>query len=338
MKALITGGAGFIGSNLVEYHLMRGDEVLVIDDLTTGLRENLQEFENCAGYRFVQADILEWNGLDEAVAWADRIYHLAAVVGMFRVLAQPVDVTRVNVIGCERVLEAVARTGSHAAVVIASSSCVYGHAATSHMREDVDLTLSPGSGGLTSYSVSKLTNEIQALSYAQKYKIPVFVIRFFNTVGQRQSGVYGFVLPRFIQQALTGVPLTVFGDGQQTRSFCDVRDTIGMVNALVKTPEARGQIVNVGHPREITIRDLADLVRYRTGSDSPVEYVPFAIGYGEEVKQITQRRPNLDRLLKLTGYQHQWSLEDTIDHLIAYYQATLPRDSLTVLNLRDNAA
>jgi len=169
--------------------------------------------------------------------------------------------------------------------------------------------------------LSKLTNEIQALSYAQKYQIPVFVARFFNTVGRRQSGVYGFVLPRFVQQALGGEPITVFGDGTQTRSFCDVRDTIGMLEALTGTPEAQGQVVNVGHHHEITIQALAELVKCRVGSDSPVEHVPFAIGYGEEVKQITQRRPDLRRLVELTGYKHRWTLEDTIDDLIAHYQA-----------------
>ena len=192
------------------------------------------------------------------------------------------------------------------------------------MREDAVLTVCLRTGGLTGYAVSKLTNEIQALSYAQKYGIPVHIIRFFNTVGRRQSGVYGFVLPRFVQQALSGEPLTVFGDGSQTRSFCDVRDTIGMLDALAETPEAQGQVVNVGNPREISIRELADVVKDRVGSDSPVEYVPFDVGYGKEVKQITQRRPDLTRLLGLTGYKHQWTLEETIDDLIAHYQGALP--------------
>ena len=323
MKILITGGAGFIGSNLVEYHLNRGDHVVAVDDLSTGVRENLDAFEDNSRFRFEEADLMTWKNLEPAVAWSDRVYHLAAVVGMFRVLAQPVEVTRVNVMGCERVLEAAAKSGKRPAVVIASSSCVYGHAVTNNMREDADLTLTPGAGGLTSYAVSKLTNEIQALSYAQKYGIPVFIARFFNTVGRRQSGVYGFVLPRFVQQALAGLPLTVFGNGRQTRSFCDVRDTIGMLEALTGTPGAQGQVVNVGHPHEITIQALADLVRCRVGSDSPVEYVPYVVGYGEEVKEITQRRPNLRRLVELTGYKHQWTLEDTIDDLVAYYQSNL---------------
>jgi len=323
MKILITGGAGFIGSSLAEYHLMRGDRVVAMDDLSTGSRENIEAFAHNPRFHFEEADILEWRNLEHSVAWADRVYHLAAVVGMFRVLAEPVAVTRVNVMGCERVLDAVAKSGRHASVVIASSSCVYGHAATTNMREDALLTIPPGTGGLTSYAVSKLTNEIQAFSYAQKYNIPVFIARFFNTVGRRQSGMYGFVLPRFVQQALAGQPITVFGDGSQTRSFCDVRDTIGMLDALTKTPEAQGQVVNVGNSQEITIRALADLVKCRVGSDSPVEYVPFSVGYGAEVKQITQCRPDLRRLKELTGYKHCWTLEDTIDDLIAHYQATL---------------
>ncbi len=324
MNILITGGAGFIGSNLVDYHLKRGDHVMAMDDLSTGHRENLQEFEGDRRFRFEEADILEWKELESAAAWADRIYHLAAVVGMFRVLAEPVEVTRVNVMGCERVLEAVAKSGRRPDVFIASSSSVYGCVATGDMREDAELTVSHVAGGLTGYAVSKLTNEIQALSYAQKYQIPVYIVRFFNTVGRRQSGFYGFVLPRFVQQALAGEPLTVFGDGHQTRSFCDVRDTIGMLEALAESPMARGRVVNVGHPREITIRDLAALVKARVGGDSSIEYVPFRVGYGKEVKQIMQRRPDLKQLLDLTDYRHQWTLEDTIDDLVAYYQSSLP--------------
>jgi UDP-glucose 4-epimerase len=323
MNILITGGAGFIGSNLAEHHLIRGDEVFVVDDLTTGRLENLKGLIDHPRFRFQKADLLEWPQLEEAVRWADRVYHLAAVLGMFRVLAQPEEVIRVNVIGFERVLEAIVRTCSRAALFLSSSSCVYGHASICDMSEQAELTILPGTGGLTGYSVSKLANEIQALSYSRKFGIPVYIARLFNTVGRRQSGVYGFVLPRFVQQALEGSPLTVFGDGSQTRSFCDVRDTIGMLNALADSPAALGQVVNVGNPREIAILALAQLVKLRAESDSPISFVPFSVGYGEEVQQITQRRPCLERMTQLTGYHHRWTLEDTIDDLIAYYRPLL---------------
>jgi UDP-glucose 4-epimerase len=323
MHVVITGGAGFIGSHLAERHLSKGDTVLAIDDLSTGSRASVELFASNRKYQFIQADIMEWSGLEEALASADRVYNMAAVVGMFRVLNEPINVTRVNVLGCERVLEALAKAGSRAQTIIPSSSSVYAHSHPDDLRESADITLSPRNP-LVNYAASKLTNEIQARAYADTHKLPVVIVRLFNAIGPRQSGMYGFVVPRFVQQALAGEPLTVFGDGSQTRSFCDVRDTVAMLDTLAGTAPAYGQIVNVGNNKAIAIRALAEMVKQRTNSQSELDFVPFTKAYGADFEQITQRLPILDRLQELTGYQHAWNLEQTVDDLIGFYQRKNP--------------
>ena len=316
MNILITGGAGFIGSNIAEFHLGRGDRVVAVDDLSTGSEANVREFEDNDRFRFAKADILEWDQLAREVAAADRIYHMAAVVGMFRVLKEPVRVTRVNVMGTERLLDAIAKSGRKPQVVIASSSSVYGHCHSGELREDIELVFAPRKGGLTGYALSKLTNEVQAMAYQQEYGLSVAIPRLFNAVGPHQTGAYGFVLPRFVKQALAGEALTVFGDGTQTRSFCDVRDTVVALDLLAGNPADYGQPVNVGNTREIRILDLANMVIERAASKSTIEFVPFERAYGEKFEHITQRRPVEDRLERLTGFHPKWSLEMTIDNLI----------------------
>jgi UDP-glucose 4-epimerase len=315
LHILITGGAGFIGSHLAEHHLGKGHSVVVIDDLSTGSVGNLSAF-NQGRCVFNKCDLLTWEGLDEEVKLADRIYHMAAVVGMFRVLEQPIEVTRVNVLGTERLLESVARAKTLPEVLIASSSSVYGHSHEKELREGIELVFSPEKAGLTGYALSKLTNEMQAMAYRKVHGIPVSIPRLFNAVGPRQSGNYGFVLPRFIKQALSGVPLTVYGDGTQTRSFCDVRDTVRALDMLAGHPKAWGDPVNVGNPREISILDLAKLVIEHSGSRSAIEFVPFEKGYGESFWQITQRRPVVEKLQQITTFKHAWTLEMTIDDLL----------------------
>jgi len=315
MKILITGGAGFIGSHLAEYHLGRGDTVTAVDDLSTGSVDVFKGFPE-ERLRFVQADILTWDDLNREVQRAERIYHMAAVVGIVRVLREPIEVTRVNVLGTERILESVVHSRQLPELVIASSSSVYGHSKEKALTEENELIYRPEQGGLTGYAVSKFTNEIQAMAYRHVHGIPVTIPRLFNAVGPRQSGNYGFVLPRFIKQAISGIPLTVYGDGTQTRSFCDVRDTVRALAQLAENPKSWGSPINVGNPHEITILDLARLVIERSNSSSPIEFIPFTRGYGSEFRQTTQRRPSIERLRMLTDFKHSWSLEQTIDDLI----------------------
>ncbi len=332
MHVLVTGGAGFIGSHLVEYHLARGDRVHALDDLSTGHLANLDSFMGNTAFRFDQADILAWPELEKAVAWADRVYHLAALVGVFRVLAEPVQVMEVNIAGSERVLRAAHAGKWRPQVVMASTSEVYGHGVrceaseepgggmtcgpTRDFREDDDLIMSADKSLRWNYSISKLADEAFSLAYAQKHGLPVTVVRFFNTIGPRQTGKYGMVVPRFIGQALDGKALTVFGDGSQRRSFCDVRDTVAALDLLAANPASQGEVVNVGNRQEISIRELAELIIARSGGSSTLEFIPYKQAYGEVFDEIYHRRPCLEKFKRLSGYRHRWTLEQTIDDLI----------------------
>lgn len=326
MHILITGGAGFIGSHLVDLHLARGDQVHVVDDLSTGVRANLAVHEDNPNFRFDEADVLTWDRLDRVVGWADRIYHLAAVVGVYRVIAEPTKVLAINIAGCERVLRAARDGGWQPQVVLASSSEVYGHNDEAVLREDQELSVSTRAGTRWGYSVSKIADEALGLSYAQKFGIPAVITRFFNTVGPRQVGRYGMVVPRFVRQAVSGEPITVFGGGTQTRSFCDVRDTVVALDALATGAGRDTLIANVGNDREISILDLAQLVIERAGSSSTIRHVPLNEAYGEDFEDIRRRRPDLTRLRELTGFRHRYTLEDTIDHLIARERARIQEE------------
>jgi UDP-glucose 4-epimerase len=316
MHVLITGGAGFIGSHLVELHLARGDKVHVVDDLSTGSLVNIAPFENHPSFRFDHADMLVWPQLEHAAAWADRIYHLAAVVGVYRVIAEPTRVLATNIAACERLLRTVTTGGWKPQVVIASSSEVYGHRLDGFLDEGLDLIVSTLVGTRWNYSVSKIADEALGLSYAQKFGIPTTIARFFNTIGPRQTGRYGMVVPRLVDQAVRGAPMTVHGDGEQTRSFCDVRDTVQALDQLAEQSTDAGLVVNVGNDREISINELAKLVRQRSGSGSPITHQPYAQAYGEDFEDIRRRRPGLKRLRELTGFHHRYTLEDTLDELI----------------------
>jgi UDP-glucose 4-epimerase len=316
MHVLITGGAGFIGSHLVDLHLACGDQVHVIDDLSTGVRANLAAHEDNPNFRFDEADVLTWDRLDRAVGWADRIYHLAAVVGVYRVIAEPTKVLATNIAGTERLLRAAHNGGWQPQVVIASSSEVYGHNDEQVLREDQDLTVSTRAGTRWGYSVSKIADEALGLSYAQRFGIPAVIARFFNTVGPRQVGRYGMVVPRFVAQAVRNEPITVFGGGAQTRSFCDVRDTVVALDALATHAQRDTLVANVGNDREISIRDLAQLVIARAKSRSTIVDVPLKEAYGEDFEDIRRRRPDLTRLRRLTGFRHRFTLEQTIDDLV----------------------
>ncbi len=340
MHILITGGAGFIGSNLAEYHLSQGHLVHVVDDLSTGVFENIEPLMDNPGFHFYQEDILTWEGLETSINWAERIYHLAAVVGVLKVLDDPVRVMTVNVGATQRILELAHAGNWRPQILLASTSEVYGHGLqcrrnclpegadfsgiedrrhyrVEEFREDMDPMVGSSAVSRWNYSISKLADEALGLSYARQYGSPIVVARFFNTIGPRQRGRYGMVVPRFINRAVSGKPIIVVGDGKQMRSFCDVRDTVAALNLLMNNPASYGQIVNVGSNREITILELADLIRSVANSSSVIDFISSEEAYKENFEEIFRRKPNLDRFFSLTDYQHKWSLEDTIQDLIA---------------------
>jgi len=318
MRVLITGGAGFIGSHLAEFHLARGDEVHVVDDLSTGSLENVAPFHDSKSFRFDCADIRLWEGLPAAVSDVDRVYHMAAVVGMFRVLSEPEAVLATNVAGTERVLRCVAEAGARPRVLFASSSEVYGPVGT-HRLDETDALLVHCDTAKTqwNYALSKLAGEALGITYSGSFGLPVTIARLFNTIGTRQSARYGMVVPRFVRQAAAGEPITVFGDGLQTRSFCNVKDCVRALDLLCEAPEAEGEIVNVGNDRSITVLDLANLVREMAGSDSPVVFTPDSEAYYRGFQGIRHRKPSLDKLERLVDFAPEYSLEDTIADLLA---------------------
>lgn len=333
MHVLITGGAGFIGSHLAEYHLGKGDLVHVVDNLSTGSLKNIEPFLGEKNFRFDEEDVLLWSGLEKATSWANRIYHMAAVVGMHRVLAEPTQVLAINVAGSERLLRAVRAGGWDPVVVLASSSEVYGagvHQTVSHenFQEDADLVFHSGVLSRQNYALSKLAGEALGLSYTRKFGLHVIMVRFFNTIGPRQTGRYGMVVPRFVAKAVAGEPIHVYGDGQQSRSFIDVRDVVNALDALASNPESKGQIVNVGNDREISILELAEMVRQRASSSSPIEFIPYEQAYGEPFEDCRRRRPVLDKLRVLTGINFKWKLEDTLNDLIASARTAAGHDTV----------
>jgi UDP-glucose 4-epimerase len=318
MHVLVTGGAGFIGSHLVELLLRQGHAVHVVDDLSTGRVSNISAFIDNPRFRFDEADLVTWDGLDAASATAERIYHLAAVVGVRRVLNDPLRVLATNVTGTERVLKAAAAGGSQPRVVVASTSEVYGFSKSPRLSESTDLLFKAGCGTRWTYAVTKLMGEHFAATYAREHSLPVAILRLFNTVGLRQSPQYGMVLPNFVRQAVRGLPITVHGDGTQTRSFCDVRDTVEMIARLGEMSLPIGEIVNVGNDQEITINDLAKMTRRLADSRSEIQYLSHVEAYGEDFADVTHRCPDLARMHSLIGYQHRWTLTQTINELIAH--------------------
>lgn len=317
MHVMVTGGAGFIGSYIVEHHLAKGDYVHVIDDLTTGSETNIANFIHHKNFRFDHANILIWDELCKYVALADRIYHMAAVVGIFRVLAEPIQTLAINIAGSERLLRAAAESPNMPRILIASSSEVYG-SSQEILKEDRPLVIEPGTNHRRNYAISKLADEALGIAYARKLNMPVTAIRLFNTIGPRQTGRYGMVVPRFVQQAVENKPITIFGDGTQTRSFCDVRDTAALLDLLANNPASIGEIVNVGNDQEISIKNLAALVKDCAKSQSVLEYIPYEDAYSEDFEETQRRRPDLNKLCNLTGYQFQWTLKDTILDLIKH--------------------
>jgi len=277
LRFLITGGAGFIGSHLAERLLQRGDTVVLLDNLSTGSMENIRHLKSSERMSYHLDTIENRQLLAELVDDADVIVHLAAAVGVKLIVESPVRTIETNVNGTQHVLEAACK--KRKLVLTASTSEVYGKNTNVPFHEDADLVLGPTTKGRWSYAASKALDEFLALSYWKEKKLPVIVVRLFNTVGPRQTGRYGMVLPNFVKAALDGKPISVYGDGRQSRCFCDVRDTVEALTRLIDTPRSVGEVVNVGNTEEISIEGLAQKVKERTGSFSPIEYVPYDQAY-----------------------------------------------------------
>jgi UDP-glucose 4-epimerase len=316
MKILVTGAAGFIGSHIVSKHLKIGDCVWGIDNFFSGKNENIDPFRNNSNFRFDKQDITTWDGLKEAVQWSERIYHMAAIIGQFFVIANPIEVLTNNIRGCERILSLASEVNKQTRILIASSSSVYNDIKEGFFTEDLPLLVDSEYYCQASYPVSKIVNELFAISYMQKKQVHCTIARIFNSIGTRQSSRYGMVVPRFIEQALRGEPITVYGDGSQTRSFCNVEDTIEGLHLLLENPSCNGEIVNVGNDYEISINELAKIILKLTKSSSKIIYVPYEKAYGCLYKEKMKRNPSLEKLKNLTGFKPQISLEKTLVEII----------------------
>ncbi len=308
-RVLITGGAGFIGSHLAGRLLERGDEVMVVDDLSTGRRANLPERHD--RLRFVESDLAR--ALESLAGERfDEIYHLAAAVGVKLVIDEPIRSIETNVEQTAALMRFVASRPSPPRTLIASSSEVYGKAAKSPFSEEDDVVYGPTTVGRWSYACSKAIDEYLALAYHAQRRVPVLVARFFNTVGPRQVGEYGMVLPRFVGAALRNEPLTVYGDGSASRCFCDVRDVVAVLPRLLAEPAGHGRIFNVGSDRPITILALAELVVRTLGSSSRIRTIPYGEAFPVGFEDLRQRQPDLSRLRSLVRFEPEIPLERTI--------------------------
>ena len=319
---LITGGAGFIGSHLAERLLADGKSVVVLDDLSTGNRDNLQGVLAHPRLRFIESKISTCAELRDLVAGAESVYHLAAAVGVELVVNSPIRVLETNLHETEVLLKAAAP--HRVPLLLASTSEVYGKSQKPAFSEEDDLLIGPPHQSRWSYACSKLMDEFLALAYAAQQAEPVVIARLFNTVGPRQTGRYGMVLPRFIAAAQAGLPLKVYGDGQQTRCFCYVSDTVEALVRLQNCPAAQGQVFNVGGGEEITIRGLAELVRELVGSRSTIELVPYNQAYAPGFDDMRRRKPVLDKLEAVTGFRPATPLRQIIELTAAAFAQPAP--------------
>lgn len=319
MRALVTGGAGFIGSHLAEHLLARGDEVVVLDDLSTGTFDNVAHLSAHPAFRSHIASIMNRELVSELVNDCDVVFHLAAAVGVQLIVNDPVHAIRTNIDGTEIVLQAAAV--KRRPVVITSSSEVYGKRATVPFSEDNDLILGPPNRRRWSYACSKAIDEFLAMAYFEEHQVPVVIARLFNTVGPRQTGRYGMVIPRFVAQALDGEPITVYGDGSQSRCFGYVGDVVRLLVALSETPAAVGEIVNIGTNEEVTMRALAERVRDQVGSASQVVYVPYDVAYARGFEDMQRRVPDLTKLERLLHDRPRTTLAEILSTVIAAARA-----------------
>jgi UDP-glucose 4-epimerase len=316
MRVLVTGGAGFIGSHVVDRLIERGDEVTALDDLSTGSLRNIRHLQDNSNFRFKNASVLDAETVDAEVAQVDAVYHLAAAVGVQLIVDRPLQSLITNIKGTETVMDAAQK--HRVKILLASTSEIYGKSQNGPFKEDDDRLLGSPRKLRWSYSTSKAVDEILAYVYYKELGLPTVVVRLFNTIGPRQVGHYGMVVPRFITQALRGEPLTVYGDGSQSRCFTSVYDVVGAIASLMDTPQAEGEVFNVAGNSEITIRRLAELVIDRANSSSSIVNVPFEDVYGQGFEDMARRAANTAKLEAATGFRCRTTLEETIDRMIEY--------------------
>jgi UDP-glucose 4-epimerase len=318
VRALITGGAGFIGSHLSEMLLDRGHEVLILDDLSTGSIDNIAHLKGRPGFEYFIDSVDNEPLLAELIDRSDVVFHFAAAVGVKLIVEQPVHTIETNVHGTEVVLKHANKKKK--LVVIASTSEVYGKSEDVPFREDADLVMGPTTKHRWAYACSKAIDEFLALAYWKERKLPVIIVRFFNTVGPRQTGRYGMVIPNLVGQALAGEPMTVFGDGTQSRSFTHVQDVVGALVQLVNEPSAIGQVINIGNTEEVTIGRLAERIRELTGSRSPIRLIPYDEAYESGFEDMPRRVPDLSKVTAMIGYKPKHTLEDVLVQVIDYFR------------------
>lgn len=316
MKILITGGAGFIGSYLAEAYLARGDEVYIIDDLSTGSLDNIKPLAANPMFHFVNDTILNRDAMLELTGICDVIAHLAAAVGVKLIIDEPLKSIHTNIVGTEIVLELANKFRKK--TFLASTSEIYGRNSQVPLHEDDLRIYGPTHLARWSYAATKAMDEFLALAYYRTKQLPVVIARFFNTVGPRQTGRYGMVIPRFVGQALRNEPITIFGDGKQTRSFTYVKDVVRGVIRLLEEPRAIGEIFNIGGDEEISINDLAARVKSITGSASPIVHVPYNEAYQEGFEDMERRLPDIDRVVSLIGYKNTYRLDKILSEIVEY--------------------
>ncbi len=323
LQILITGGAGFIGSHLADHLLAQGEEVWVVDDLSTGSIENIEHLKNHPRFHYQIDSLMNEPAIAELVDRCDVIFHLAAAVGVRLIVESPVRTIETNIRGTEIILQLAAK--KRKLVVIASTSEVYGKANKVPFREDDDLVIGPTVKGRWSYACSKAVDEFLALAYWKERRLPVIIVRLFNTVGPRQTGRYGMVLPNFVRQAVAGEAITVFGNGKQSRCFGYIGDVVEAMGKLIRTKEAIGQVFNLGSDEEVTIEELAHRVRRIAGSRSEIVYVPYNEAYEEGFEDMLRRVPCLDKIRNCVGYRPKTSLDQIIERVVEYERARLAR-------------
>lgn len=326
MRYFITGGAGFIGSHLAEELLKNNrNYVTIMDNLTTGSIRNIEHIKGMPNFRYDIDSIFNESKVSEYIDWADYVIHLAASVGVRKIVENPVETIETNVHGTEIVLKHAAKKGRP--VFVASSSEVYGKGVKIPFSENDDILLGPTTRSRWSYACSKAVDEFLALSYFREKKLPVIIGRLFNTVGPRQVGFYGMVIPRFVMQALKNEDITVYGDGSQTRCFCSVRDVVKAILLLLHTPKCYGEIFNIGSDEEISILELAKKVKERAKSNSKIVFIEYEKVYGEGFEDLHRRVPDITKIKKMVNFQPGYTLEQILDEVIDYYRGKLKEEA-----------